>query len=100
MNREIEIALGRFFESLCDHDYENTAKHHLSSFPIYSVAVKRLGTSLDRCIERYIKKQIIIIIIIKRYYRHCLTMFLVLQIYAWPYMLSVSVMWCNIEGLN
>ena len=29
-----------------------------------NIAVKRLGTSLDRCIERYIKKRIIIIIII------------------------------------
>ena len=29
-----------------------------------NISVKRLGTSLDRCIERYIKKQIIIIIII------------------------------------
>ena len=30
-----------------------------------NISVKRLGTSLDRCIERYIKKQIIIIIIHK-----------------------------------
>ena len=30
-----------------------------------NISVKRLGTSLDRCIERYIKKRIIIIIIIK-----------------------------------
>ena len=29
-----------------------------------NISVKRLGTSLDRCIERYIKKWIIIIIII------------------------------------
>ena len=28
-----------------------------------NISVKRLGTSLDRCIERYIKKRIIIIII-------------------------------------
>ena len=28
-----------------------------------NISVKRLGTSLDRCIERYIKKMIIIIII-------------------------------------
>ena len=29
-----------------------------------NISVKRLGTSLDRCIERYIKNRIIIIIII------------------------------------
>ena len=31
-----------------------------------NISVKRLGTSLDRCIERHIKNRIIIIIIIRQ----------------------------------